>query len=106
MTKRLTSVTLSRTFVILLLTTTKYMELQQEPKNIHDILRGVPGYSIKLAKACNTNASNVLQVVALERFTSKYWPSIEALAMEADPKAYKARVRFIKSQILNHRKAA
>ena len=75
--------------------------MKEEPKTIHEILQDAESYSSKLAVACRTNASNVIQVVKLEKNTSKYWPEIEKLAIATDPEAYHMRMAWLEEQKTN-----
>lgn len=42
--------------------------------------------------------ANVSDAVALEKVNSKYWPFIEKLALKTDPKAYRARLKYLQEK--------
>lgn len=49
-----------------------------------------------LGKAPDT--SRISDIVSQEAHTSKYWVAVEAVALETDSKAYKARMKFLTDQ--------
>lgn len=42
--------------------------------------------------------ANVCNAVNLEKINSKYWPFIEKQALQTDPKAYRARMKYLRSK--------
>jgi hypothetical protein len=44
------------------------------------------------------DTSRISDIVSQEIHTSKYWIAVEAVALETDSKAYKARMKFLTEQ--------
>lgn len=75
-----------------------------EPKNIRSIMPD--GFLPRLATACKTHRSNISAVILDEKYTSRYWPHIEKIALESDPEGYRARMEFLYERDAYHRQAA
>lgn len=44
---------------------------------------------------------NLSDIIASERYTSKYWPYIEQLALETNPEQYRERMAYLCEQARN-----
>lgn len=52
-------------------------------------------FTMTLAIELQVDPANVSRIVKLEKTNSKYWPAIEALAMQTDPKATIERLAYL-----------
>lgn len=88
-------------YIIIINIIIKNMKNNPEPKPIREILPD--GFTMKVVKLRNKDGkkgdpSTVSRIVAAENTDSSYWPFIERLAMDENPKAYKERMRFLDKQ--------
>ncbi len=53
---------------------------------------------VKAATGKAPHKATISDAVANERYTSKYWPYIEALALETNPELYRERMAYLHEQ--------
>ena len=73
------------------------MKITPETKPIRELMPA--GYTrMILSELGSGSASNISEVVTTEKTNSKYWPTIEKIALKTDPKAYRARMKYLESK--------